>query len=160
MAVTGLFAGLCIYKKSQNSESFVKFFDNSVLVYTVIPIELISLCILFSPKIDKKVPLNYILFFVFTVCVNWIVGALCVVVENPIKFFEATGITIAFAIILTIFAVCVKIDFTIRESILSILVLIVTIAMLAFWIFGNQIQQIYAIICVFAYAFFLIYNTQ
>lgn len=104
------------------SEGFRKFQLEHVWVYyTCIPITIIvgyTLCCCGS--IAKKVPINYILLFLYTFALSYLV-AYMTSRYNPITLIMATSLTCAVVVGLTVYAFYTKIDFTFSIGMLNVL---------------------------------------
>lgn len=131
------------------------FFPVIILLFTV---EFAMIC---SRKLARKVPVNYLLLFLFTACETYFVVNICVYYPMA-DVIAAAGVTAAMVIGLTVYAFVTKTDF--KFAIGSIFVLSFSlIFMLFFAIFLPQSSILYTIICVLViclFGIFLIWDTQ
>ena len=96
----------------------------------------------------------------FTLCISWTVGIICMMARSPAIVFEAAGITAAMVVGLTFYAITTKTDFTMCGALIWILAMILSMACLMMWILGPQMHLAFACLGVFVYSFFLVYDTQ
>lgn len=129
------------------------------LVIAVLVLYITSICALVCCGMHKKVPLNYILLFIFTACVSFIVAATCMR-YNKILVLEAAIMTAAITVALTVYAYTTKTDFTICGSMMFTFggVLISTIFLMV--IFGYTNNLLFCMLGVFLFSFYLVCDTQ
>ena len=155
---------------------YVPFIQNIVmnvpLLICVIVLYIVSICALLCCGLDRKVPVNYILLLVFTVCVSWLVATSCIRVGNmknaegkvdgsgKLIVFEAAALTAATTIGLTIYAIRTKNDFTCCGSIMYTLGMIFLVTGIIAVTFGPTMHLLFAILGVFLFSFYLIIDTQ
>lgn len=119
-----------------------------------------SICALACCKLDKKVPVNYILLAIFTFCVSWMVGFACMVSKGPLTVLMAATITAAMTIGLTLYAMYTKTDFTMCGGALWVFGMIfLTASIFAVCIGGPTMNLGISVIGVFLFSFYLIYDT-
>ena len=132
---------------------------NPAILGAVLATYLSSICALLCCGLDRKVPVNFILLGVFTLCVSWLVAAACVTSE-PVAVLEAAALTAAVVIGITIFAFTTKNDFTVCGPVLFVLGMILLTASLLAVIFGPSENLLFCCLGVFLFSFYLIIDTQ
>ena len=121
-----------------------------------------SVCALFC-CFAKSVPMNYILLFVFTMCVSWMVGVICAL-ENPTVVAEAASLTAGLTIAISIYAVNTKTDFT--DSFFSFAIVVILLSAMClciplYFIFpGPLMHTVYSMIGVALFGFYILYDTK
>lgn len=119
-----------------------------------------SMCALMCCKMDKMVPINYILLAIFTVAESIIVGFAVMRVGKPEIVFEAALLTFGIVVALTIYAARTKTDFTICGSLLYTLSMLFFITTIFMVIFGAKLNFFFAAMGVLLFSFYLVYDTQ
>jgi len=160
LTFTALFSGFCMHMRASGADGFVAFMLNPALLLIVIIAEIATICALACCGFDRKFPTNYALLSVFTICVSWIVGIICMMAKSPAIVFEAAGLTAAMVICLTFYAITTRTDFTMCGGVIWVLAMLMSVACLMMWIMGPAMHLAYAFLGVFIYSFFLIYDTQ
>ena len=131
---------------------------NHVMMGFVIVCYISSTVALMCCRMDKKVPLNYILLGVFTACVSWMVSLACVR-TNPKTVLEAAALTFSMVLGITVYAATTKTDFTIFGPILFIVGFVFGMASILFSMFGYQPGLGWSIIGVILFSFYLLFDT-
>lgn len=119
-----------------------------------------SICALICCGQHKKVPTNYILLFVFTMCVSYIVGSVCIRVKHPKVVVEAACLTLGVVVGISLYAIFTKSDFTKFGPLLYVISMIFLIAGMFMWLWGPTGNLIFACFGVFLFSFYLAYDTQ
>jgi len=145
-----------------SSDSFVQFQRNNIglLFVAVILSIVIMITLMCFPAYAKKVPTNYVLLGVFTLCEAYIVSALCGHTDKRIVLMAAS-MTCFMTIALTVYACTTKTDFTVMGSLLFLGACILLLFSLFLMFFHSKILHL--VICcfgVFLYSLYLIYDTQ
>lgn len=110
------------------------------------------------PNLARKVPLNYIVLMLWTMCEAYIV-ACCCALYNPSVVIMAAFATLAITIFITIYAITTKEDFTFGGGMLFSC----ACGLLLFTLFSFIYPMLYSIVCVFGvliYSMYLLYDTQ
>ena len=110
-------------------------------------------------NIARKVPTNYILLLVFTLCESFLVAMMCVF-TTPKIVFMATVFTLALCISLTIYAIYTDDDFTICGGLLFVFLVALCIASI-FLMFtdNNVVHIIFSMLGIILFSIYLIYDT-
>ncbi|CAD8068682.1 unnamed protein product [Paramecium sonneborni] len=127
-------------------------------------IELVLFCI---PKFAWRVPYNYILLLIFTICEGYLISNICSYVFDKYSqnggfiVLMAAGLSLAAVIGLTLYACKTKSDFTTQGALLFMC----TTSLLLFGImagvyYQNIINLLYSLICCLLFGAYLIYDTQ
>jgi len=128
------------------------------VLFVLIGTEFAMIC---SRKLARKVPINYILLFLFTVCETYFVVNICVYyTANDV--IAAAGVTAAMVLGLTVYAFKTKTDFTYMGGLLFVLGFSL-LFMLMFAFLLPQSSVLYTIICVLVicmFGLYLIFDTQ
>lgn len=113
--------------------------------------------------LGKSVPINYILLSIFTFCVSWIVGTVCVRTDPKLVLMAAV-LTMAMFLGLTLYACTTKTDFTNSLCGFHILVihltLIVFLIPMSFILHDRTLELFCAYLGVTLFSFYIIYDTQ
>lgn len=157
MLYTTAFSGYCLAKKGD--PGFVKMLNNPVFVIVVLFFYIASFCALMLCRMDKKVPTNYILLSIFTICLSCMVGAAVMEVQEPIIVVEAAALTMAVVLGVTIYAATTKTDFVIWGPIIHIVILLTMVVLLFVSLFGPKLNFVFAAFGVFLSSFYLLYDT-
>jgi len=142
-------------------ESVNKFLKTNIhLFYVFLAISLIILLVLMCFKsVARKVPINYILLFAWTLCESYMI-ATAVSFHDPMIVMFAAVLTVAVTVALTIYACTTKTDFTYFGGILFVAVTILFIWGIFILIFGFFLYTLYCVLALIVYSIFLIYDTQ
>ena len=143
---------------AMSSVTILKLLINPVLIGMVLVAYITSICALICCKMDKKVPVNYILLAIFTFCMSWIVGIACAA-SDPITVFEAAALTGAVVIAITIFAFKTDQDFTVCGPIVYIIFMLFFVGSLLAIFMGPTMRLLFCILGVFLFSFYLIIDT-
>ena len=111
-------------------------------------------------SIARRVPTNYILLLIFTLCESFLVAAVCVF-TTPKIVFMATVFTLALCISLTIYAMTTDEDFTICGGLLFVCLIVLVVAGI-FLIFtdNNVVHIFFCMLGIILFSIYLIYDTQ
>jgi FtsH-binding integral membrane protein len=143
-----------------NSETTLqKNIFNGPMIGIAITLYIVTACALLCCGLDKKVPVNYGLLLVFTLCVSYLVAGVCCV-SNPVVVFEAAGLTAAVTVGLTYYAITTKNDFTLCGPLLYTLGMLFIFSGLFVFMYGPSLQLFYCVIGVFLYSFYIVFDTQ
>ena len=153
-------AGFCL--AAMYVEWIQKLVMSPALIVCVVVLYIVSICALLCCGLDRKVPVNYALLLVFTVCVSWLVATACVRVgvKNRVIVFEAAALTAAVVIGLTIYAIRTKNDFTCCGSVMYTLGMIFLTVGIISVCFGPTLRLLYCVLGVFLFSFYLVWDTQ
>jgi FtsH-binding integral membrane protein len=154
LTFTALFALSAMYV-----EALKPILLNPALIGSIFGLYIVSICALVCCGMHNKVPVNYLLLSVFTFCVSWLVGVICMAYD-PIIVFEAAGLTAAIVIALTIYAFTTKNDFTLCGPVVFILGMLLLTGGLFMAVFGFQLRLVWTILGCFIFSFYIIYDTQ
>ncbi len=136
------------------------FLDNIWLFWTCLGI---SICVVIPliccRNIARKVPLNYILLTIWTVCESYIVATCCSFYDRQ-TVITAAVMTVAVTVSLTIYACTTKTDFTMYGGILFVGFCLLIFFGLFVWVFGQVLYTFFCVLGVLVYSIYLIYDTQ
>ena len=149
----------CFSLFAMSSDSFKPILLNPVVLVGVLVCYFASICALVCCKMDKKVPVNYIMLSIFTLCVSWIV-ATATVRTDPKLVVEAAFLTSAVVVGITVYAVTTKTDYTMCGPILFIIALVFITAGIMCCIYGPALRLLYATLGVILFSFYLMVDTQ
>ena len=162
LAITCFFISLTFIKPIRKfvSTNFLEHPNPVITIFSVIfLIVTITVCIVFGCCRDtaRRVPINYILLFSFTLCMSFYCFLLCSIFE-PEEVISAALLTFGATVGLTIYAYRTTTDYTYCGGFLFALLLIMIFSVfLFFWI---EFTVVYLIIGVLIYSLYLIYDTQ
>ena len=132
---------------------------NPTILITVLVTYIVSICALVCCGFDRKVPTNYILLSIFTVCVSYIVGMACMRYD-PRVVVEAACLTAAMCLAITIYAIRTKTDFTIFGPICYIIGILFCVVGMFSILFGPTMRLMWACLGVLLFSFYLLMDTQ
>lgn len=110
-------------------------------------------------SVGRKVPMNYILLFAFTFCEGYLVACCCAVVNDPSAVLSASFTTAALVIVLTIYAMTTKTDFTVCGGTLCVLSVVLLFFGFFSFFFGPTMRLVYSMCGVLLFGIFLIFDT-
>jgi FtsH-binding integral membrane protein len=118
---------------------------------------LLSLC---SPALYKKIPINYIILTIFTICNGYLISSLTII-SNPLNVTVAFILTFVTVITLTIYAWKSETDFTIYGGVLCSFLAMLVIGSLIMIFFTVSLIVLIIYICLsLCLAFYLVYDVQ
>ncbi|CAD8107025.1 unnamed protein product [Paramecium primaurelia] len=142
----------------------IKYTPFSIICFLIAFI--VEIAIFCCRKVARRVPLNYILLIIFTLCFSTIVAAPCIIcfelLSNGVELvIIAAAITLAITILLTIYAWRTKTDY----SALGHLCFVLSASLLIMCIVGLFVRNIWfqlfiCTICVIIYGGYIIFDTQ
>ena len=161
LVITSIFICLSFVKPINEfikSEEFVRgpFFISFLVIFLFVTI---FVCIMFSccKSTARKVPLNYILLFSFTLCMSFYCFIFCAFFD-PQDVIAAALLTTAATVGLTVYAIRTKTDFSFLGGFLFCFgFLFVFSFAFYFWI---RFTVVWLMIGVLIYSLYLIYDTQ
>ena len=156
-AQLGFTAAFCIM--AMKSDEFKLVLFNPTYIWPVIVMYFVSFCAIACCGLDKKVPVNYVLLFIFTACVSWMVGAACTRYDER-TVIEATCLTTAICAGIMVYAMTTKNDFTIFGPVLFMLGFVFMTFGILFAVMGFHLNLIWATLGVILFGFYLLVDTQ
>jgi len=146
------------------STSYFQFMLSSVglafLILACVMSFIISIALSCCPHIGRKVPTNYILLTIFTLCEGYIVSYVCGM-SSPKIVFMAAIMTLGITVSLTLYAMTTKEDFTYCGGMLFICAMAMLLVGLFLMFTNNPVAHIiYSAFGVVLYGIYLIYDTQ
>ena len=108
--------------------------------------------------LDKKVPTNYSLLGVFTLCVSYMVASVCVR-SKPLIVLEAAVLTFSSVCGITFYAFNTTEDFTVFAPLVSMFGFIFATAGHLLSCFGYHLGLVYSVIGVIIFSFYLLVDT-
>ncbi len=130
--------------------NYLSFFG---VLFTEIPI----FC---CPSVASKVPLNYVLLLIFTLCESYLVAYMTLIYE-PLSVLMCAGITLALVLGLTLYAIFTKTDMTLWGGGLVCLSVIFFILSLIGIFYSSLFYQTLLNCCgLFLFSLYLMYDTQ
>ena len=139
-------------------------FTNIPILVGVVVAYITTFCALVCCRLDRKVPINYILLLVFTLCVSYIVGSVCIR-YNQTLVFEAAALTASVVVGITIYAFTTKNDFTFCGQLVFIMgMILLTGFLLGICLSGfvgyKTTNLLFAMLGAFLFSFYLLCDTQ
>ena len=135
-----------------------------VLIFAFVTAISTEITIICCRKPAKKVPLNYLLLLVFTLCQAYIVSNLCsyYALSQPGVIVSAGLGTVLITFACTIYAFTTKTDFTLMGGLIFILCMSVIVLGVFTWVFrmNSFLYNCIISLCIFVFGIFLIYDTQ
>ncbi len=118
-----------------------------------------SIALLCCRSVARKVPINYILLGIFTICEAYIVAFIAARFDPQIVMvaaFTTAGMTIG----ITVYAFTTKSDFTILGPLLFVIGFTLAFASIFFFVFASRAMHIvWCIIAVILFSFYLLFDT-
>jgi protein lifeguard len=118
-----------------------------------------SFCALACCGLDRKVPVNYLLLSIFTLCVSWIVGCVCARYDQA-TVIEAAFLTTAVCAGIVLYAMTTKHDFTVCGPVMFILGLVFVTTGILLVFFPFHMRLIYCVLGVILFSFYLLFDIQ
>ena len=110
-------------------------------------------------EFSRRVPINYILLVVWTICQSYMVATCCSFYDKNVVMTSAI-LTLGATIALTLYAFSTKDDFTFLGGMLFIVSVLLLLSVILSIFFRSFINTLYCFLCVFAYSIYLVYDTQ
>jgi len=157
LAVTTI---MCTF--SMTSQSWAEFQQNNLwLMWFSLIITLTSMIVLVCvPGFVRKVPANYIVTGVFTICEGYLVSLICATTD-PSVVFMAAFMTCAMTCALSVYACKTKTDFTVYNSLLFLaLSCLFLLGLFTLFTQNSFLNVLYCSLGVFIYSIYLIIDTQ
>lgn len=156
LLTAGLVSASCFHNGYVN---FVK--SNVWLIIVAAVISIITMYVLvYVRTAARKVPVNYILLFLFTICEAYLVSSITAEYE-PVSVFIAAALTAAIVVALTIYACTTKTDFTICGGLLFTCLMALFIAsFMSIFFYNYYVEIIISALSVVLFSVYLIYDTQ
>jgi len=106
LLITCLFTGFCMYKRED--PIFNQYMSSWWIMIPVMITYIASICALICGGQHRNVPTNYILLLIFTLCVSYIVGSVCIRVKQPKTVVEAACLTLGVVVGISLYAIFTK----------------------------------------------------
>lgn len=111
-------------------------------------------------SVSRKVPTNYILLALFTLCEGYMVSAITLQTDPQLVLIAAV-LTAGIVVSLTIYAITTKTDFTMMGGLLfMLLVTLILASFLGFFFRSKGFQIVISSFSVLLFGLYLIYDTQ
>ena len=137
-----------------------------ILVAAIFVMIFTEIALLCCRKMARKVPTNYILLLIFTLCETYLVGNICsyYALSQP-GIVQVAGLgTSVITAACTLYAFTTKTDFTIMGGLIWLLSFSLMLLILFTWIIGgiynSFVNNAIISLCIFLMGIFLIYDTQ
>jgi FtsH-binding integral membrane protein len=128
----------------------------SAIIFSIIPM-IILLC---YKKLASKVPINYILLFIFTICEGVSLSYLIISVNNAEVVVKASALTIICVIALTIYAFNTTTDYTMCGGALIIgMICLLFLGLISYFTQG-ALENLYICGGIFIFSLYILYDTQ
>jgi FtsH-binding integral membrane protein len=123
------------------------------VIFTEIPI----LC---CQSVAHKVPLNYILLLIFTLCESYILACTTIYYE-PLSVLVCAGITLGIVVGLTLYAIFTKTDITMcGGALVSLSIILLVLSIIGLFFTSLFYQTLVNSCAIFLFSLYLIYDTQ
>ena len=117
-------------------------------------------CALFCfHSLARKVPTNYILLSVFTLCEAYVVAFSCAAVNDPVTVIQAIFMTAGIVVALSLYAITTKTDFTAWGGLLFVLGAVFLLFSIFSFVFGPTMRLVYCCIGVILFGVYLVFDT-
>jgi len=154
LAITALFVVLVFEVKGMQP-----FFQNLTVMIVTIVVYIATLCALICCRLDKKVPLNYILLFTLTVACSFMIASIAIR-YSPMIVMEAALLTAAVVVGITVYAFYSKTDFTTCGPLPAIFLMLFIVGLTLGLVFPFTWNLIYCLLGATLFSFYLICDTQ
>ncbi len=112
------------------------------------------------PSVMSKVPQNYIILFIFTFALSYLVAAISSCYK-PSLVFMAAFMTFAMVVAITLYSITTKTDFTIKGGAIFIVSCgVLLVAIFGFFTSNKFFHILLCVIIIMLYGVYLIYDTQ
>ena len=129
------------------------------IIISIIPF-IILIAIVIKPQIMRKVPINYILLFIFSFSIGYS-NALFVLQFKKVNIYLSMLLTLIVVLSLTIYAYKTKEDFTLMGGIFFVFLILICFASIINIFLGIKILDLMIdIFSVFLFSLYIIYDTQ
>jgi FtsH-binding integral membrane protein len=148
---------LSIYNESYRQ--FLKDYPFVIIIAAVLSI-VISYALICYKTIARKVPQNYLLLALFTICEAYLISSITLQAEPELVLIAAV-LTAGIVVSLTIYAITTKTDFTMMGGLLFMLLMTLILAsFLGFFFRSKGFQIVISSFSVIVFGLYLIYDTQ
>ena len=154
LTITALFVVLVFECKGMQP-----FFQNLTVMIVCIVVYISTLCALICCRLDRKVPLNYILLFTLTVAISMMVASIAIR-YSPIIVMEAALLTAAVVVGITVYAFVSKTDFTTCGPLPAIFCCLFIVGLTLGLVLPFTWNLIYCLLGATLFSFYLICDTQ
>ena len=134
-------------------------FHNTAFMWIVIVIYFGTFCALICCNLHRSVPTNYILLGVFTIAVSCMVASISTRYA-PMIVIEATLLTAAVVVGITVYAFVSKTDYTMCGPLCYIFMMILAVSLIISFVFPFTWNTMYCILGTIAFSFYLLCDTQ
>lgn len=157
LAITAIFT-IAALKSVALQEFMVK---NTALFFVMMVLYFVSIYALACyPKIARSVPINYILTFVFTGAMSYLVGFICSR-SDPNLVATAAILTAVMMLGLTTYACYTKTDFTMCGGFLFVMsFLLIAMIFVGIWVSNKFYHAVVSVISIGLFSLYIIYDTQ
>ncbi|EDW64379.2 uncharacterized protein Dvir_GJ22864, isoform A [Drosophila virilis] len=157
MAVTTIITAIFLFVESAND----LLMENSYIKWIALAGTLLtSLILICCNSVARKVPINYILLFLFTGFMALGVSCMSIYYTTRLILY-AIGITLAICIALSLFAIFAPCDFTGWGPYLCVLsIVLVLMGLLAFFIRNRILSLVYCSLGLIIFSLYLVYDIQ
>ncbi|CAG9316430.1 unnamed protein product [Blepharisma stoltei] len=157
LLLTVIFCGIVM-----SNETLTEFVQNDIAVFVISIIVAIALMLvlIFSKDKARKVPTNYILLIIFTLCESYMVST-AYTFYDAYTVIAAALMTLGVTLVLTVYAFLTKKEFRHPVGVsLSFISSIILLMIFAFYNVGNHYSVIWCFVGVNFYGIYIIYDTQ
>lgn len=133
---------------------------NPAILFMALGGFLATYCALACGGLDKKVPINYILLVIFTLCQAIMVGHAVMRVPDGSVVLAAAVMTCVSCASIMAYAYCTKTDYTVLGPALFQAFMVFAIFGLFIVLFAPKMHYLFACIAVIFFGIFLVYDTQ
>lgn len=151
---TAVIVGLCMIKRKD--PKFIKIMSSPGVKFGALGGFLATYIALACCRVDKLVPINYILLTIFTLCKSVLVASIAMSVPDPTVVACAAALTAATVCGIFVYAMRTDKDFTVYGPLLWQLSLMFCVASLFIVLFGPRLHYLLAFAGVILFGFFLI----
>ena len=149
----------CFCLLAMNSPMFASLFINPTVLIAAIVGYICSICALACCRMDTKVPINFILLGIFTLCTSTLVACVCMRYDQT-TVIEAASLTAAMVVGITFYAATTKTDFTICGAFAFVLGFAFVWCSLLAFIFVPNMRLLWCFLGVILFSFYLLIDTQ
>ena len=133
--------------------------SNIAITIVVFVIAIAVMCTLSCTSLHRKVPINYILLGVFTLCEAWLAGSASIQ-YNWVVVVEAASLTASVSVAISLYAITTKTDYTIYAPMIFITCIVFMVAGMFAYYIGPTASLIWCVVGVLLFSFYLLIETQ
>jgi FtsH-binding integral membrane protein len=157
LTLSAIMIGVSVY--NDDYKNFMKANPWLIIVCAVVSIVTLYSLVCYT-SVSRKIPLNYILLFLFTVCEAYMTSSITMAAKPEVVLIAAI-LTATVVVALTVYAFTTKTDFTMLGGLLFVAALLLLAAgILQIFIKNRILETVISCLSCLVFSVYLIYDTQ